>query len=57
MRKYCIAGILLGVIALIALIYRKSRECNLIPVYGNMPESNCPDPAGGLSYYSPKSLL
>ena len=29
----------------------------VIPVYGNMPESNCPDPAGGRSYYSPKSLL
>lgn len=25
----------------------------VIPVYGNMPEAPCPDPAGGRSYYSP----
>ena len=28
----------------------------VIPVYRNMPESTCPDPAGGRSYYSPTSV-
>lgn len=28
----------------------------VIPVYGNMPENNCPDPAGGRSYYSPTTV-
>ena len=28
----------------------------VIPVYRNMPENTCPDPAGGRSYYSPTSV-
>ena len=28
----------------------------VIPVYGQMPQNPCPDPANGLSYYSPSAL-